>query len=104
MVNHQTIGDGALHLSPEDLAELRRNLCEQRDPARRPAAPGRAPVPLSASTRMVLADVRAALQRIDEGRYGICHLCRRPVGRDRLMVVEQARYCARCRHVREPGR
>ncbi|WAP59176.1 TraR/DksA family transcriptional regulator [Streptomyces sp. S465] len=122
MVNHQTVGDRAAHLSPEDLAALRENLHEQRlfrqEQLRQIAAPSRAEdllrrrsaaqaevhVEVAASARMVLADVEAALRRIVEGRYGTCHLCRRPVERDRLMIVPQARYCARCQQVREAGR
>lgn len=53
---------------------------------------------------MVLADVRAALQRLAEDRYGTCHLCRSPIDRGRLAIVPQARYCARCQQVREAGR
>ncbi|BBJ45055.1 hypothetical protein SSPO_077730 [Streptomyces antimycoticus] len=122
MVNHQTIGDRAAHLSPEDLAALREHLHEQRlfrqeqlrqiaaAPRaedllrRRSAAQAEVHVKVAASARMVLADVEAALRRIAEGRYGACHLCRRPVERDRLMIVPQARYCARCQQVREAGR
>lgn len=117
------IRDRAAHLSPEDLAVLRANLREQllfrREQLRHiaataprsqgPCPPGsaaRAEVhrKLAASARMVLADVRAALRRIEEGSYGSCPLCRGPVGRERLLVVPQARYCARCQQVREAGR
>ncbi|WP_437063684.1 TraR/DksA family transcriptional regulator [Streptomyces sp. enrichment culture] len=110
-------------LSPEDLAALRESLQEQRlfreeqlrqlavspsrtgDPGRRPAAaPAGGRVGLASSARMVLADVEAALERMAEGRYGRCHLCRRPVDRERLVIVPQARYCARCQQVREAGR
>ncbi|PIM67218.1 hypothetical protein CTU88_40270 [Streptomyces sp. JV178] len=122
MVNHQTIGVQATRLSPEDLAALQENLHEQllfrREQLRQIAAASRAEdlrrrhcpaqdevhVKLAASARMVLADVEAALRRIAEGRYGICHLCRRPVDRERLTVVPQARYCGRCQQVREAGR
>ncbi|MFE0416513.1 TraR/DksA family transcriptional regulator [Streptomyces tendae] len=126
MVNNQTIGDRDTRPSPlssEDLAVLRDNLREQRlfreDQLRQIAAvPARADEPvrrrtaaqtevrvkLAASARMVLADVEAALDRIAEGRYGRCQLCRRAIDRDRLMIVPQARYCARCQQVREAGR
>ncbi|MEE4592447.1 TraR/DksA C4-type zinc finger protein [Streptomyces sp. DSM 41524] len=122
MVNHQTIDNPAARLSPEDLAALRENLHEQRlfrqeqlrqiaaAPRaedllrRRSAAQAEVHVKVAASARMVLADVEAALRRIAEGRYGSCHLCRRPVERERLMIVPQARYCARCQQVREAGR
>ncbi|MBA6434642.1 MULTISPECIES: TraR/DksA family transcriptional regulator [Streptomyces] len=122
MVNHQTIDNPAAQLSPEDLAALRENLHEQRlfrqeqlrqiaaAPRaedllrRRSAAQAEVHVKVAASARMVLADVEAALRRIAEGRYGSCHLCRRPVERERLMIIPQARYCARCQQVREAGR
>ncbi|MFJ4685366.1 TraR/DksA family transcriptional regulator [Streptomyces sp. NPDC091377] len=119
MVNHQTIGDRAAPLPPDDLAALRRNLREQRafrreqlrrmaeaprtehPPRRGSAARTEVRIKLAASARMVLHDVEAALRRIAEGSYGICQLCRRPVERERLMIVPQARYCARCQQVRE---
>ncbi|MGC9439356.1 TraR/DksA family transcriptional regulator [Streptomyces sp. WG5] len=126
MVNNQIIGDRdtlVSPLSPEDLAALRDSLHEQRlfreeqlrqiatVPSRadeliqrRSAAQTEVRVKLAASARMVLADVEAALERMAEGRYGICHLCRRPIDRERLVVVPQARYCARCQQVREAGR
>ncbi|MET7274452.1 MULTISPECIES: TraR/DksA family transcriptional regulator [Streptomyces] len=122
MVNQQIIDDGT-RLSPEDLAVLRDDLLEQRAfreeqlrqittvPTRaddrlrrRSAAQTEVRVQLAASARMVLADVEAALDRMAEGRYGSCHLCRRPIARERLAIVPQARYCARCQQVREAGR
>ncbi|WP_121749873.1 TraR/DksA C4-type zinc finger protein [Streptomyces sp. E2N166] len=126
MVNNQIIGDRDTRLSPlspEELAALRDSLHEQRlfreEQLRQIAnVPARAdePVPrrsaartevraeLAASARMVLADVEAALERMAEGRYGRCHLCRCPIDRERLVIVPQARYCARCQQVREAGR
>ncbi|MFG2792027.1 TraR/DksA family transcriptional regulator [Streptomyces sp. NPDC048419] len=121
MVNHQTIGHRTKHLSAEDLAALRENLHEQRlfrreqlrqlaGPAgtrveergeRQAAAQLEVRVQLTASARMVLADVEAALHRMDQGTYGACHLCRHHVGLDRLTIVPQARYCARCQQVKE---
>lgn len=113
----------AARLSPDDLAAVRASLREQRlfreeqlrqiaaatartaTPAhRRRTAQDEVDLKLAASARMVLADVEAALRRLAEGRYGTCHLCRRPVDRERLMIVPQARYCARCQQVREAGR
>jgi DnaK suppressor protein len=121
VVTDQTIGESTTHLSAEDLAALRENLHEQRlfrqeqlrqlaGPTtsraedrlqRQTAAQMEVRIKLAASARMVLADVEAALTRMDEGTYGICHLCRRPVDRRRLMIVPQARYCARCQQVKE---
>ncbi len=123
MVTHQTIGERDTVLTPEDLAALRENLHEQRlfrqeqlrqfavhssdradDRRRTDAARIEVGVKLAASARMVLADVEAALARMDSGQYGTCHLCRRAVERHRLLIVPQARYCGRCQQVREAGR
>ena len=123
-MNHQIIDDHDTALSIEDVAALRANLHEQRlfrqeqlqqlsGPAttradarldRQAASQIEVRVQLAASARMVLADVEAALARMDRGRYGTCHLCRGPIARERLMIVPQARYCARCQQVREAGR
>jgi RNA polymerase-binding transcription factor DksA len=123
-VNHRTIDDRSPTLSAEDLVALRENLHEQRlfredqlrqlsaattsrtesRRARQAASQLEVRVKLAASARMVLADVEAALVRMDQGRYGTCHLCRRPLARERLTIVPQARYCARCQQVREAGR
>ncbi|MER6133736.1 TraR/DksA C4-type zinc finger protein [Streptomyces sp. NPDC001815] len=124
MVNHQTIDDRDTTLSIDDLAALRENLHEQRlfrqeqlqqlstsattraDALldRQAASQVEVRVKLAASARMVLADVEAALTRMDQGRYGTCHLCRGPVARERLRIVPQARYCTRCQQVREADR
>ncbi|MDQ0946668.1 DnaK suppressor protein [Streptomyces phaeochromogenes] len=125
MVNNQIIDDDrSTTPSVEDLAALREILHEQRlfrqDQLRQLSAAAttrtealrdrqatsqlEVRVKLAASARMVLADVEAALARMDQGRYGSCHLCRRPIARERLMIVPQARYCARCQQVREAGR
>lgn len=123
-MNHQIIDDRDTALSIDDFAALRANLHEQRlfrqeqlhqlsGPAttradarldRQAASQIEVRVQLAASARMVLADVEAALARMDQGRYGTCDLCRGSIARARLMIVPQARYCARCQQVREAGR
>jgi len=123
VVTHQTIGERDTVLDAEDLAALRENLHEQRlfrqeqlrqfathssnraeERRQSDAAQVEVGVRLAASARMVLADVEAALARMDSGQYGTCHLCRRAVERHRLLIVPQARYCGRCQQVREAGR
>ncbi|GAA2494422.1 hypothetical protein GCM10010276_38400 [Streptomyces longisporus] len=120
-MNRQTISQSTAQPSAEDLAALRENLHEQRlfrqeqlqqlagpvtsrteDRLQQQAASQiEVHIKLAASARMVLADVEAALKRMDDGSYGICHLCRRPIDRERLMIVPQARYCVRCQQVKE---
>ncbi|QNS04944.1 TraR/DksA family transcriptional regulator [Streptomyces xanthii] len=114
---------GASPLSAADLAALRENLHEQllfrREQLARLAEPvssraeGRrredagqleVGVRLAASARMVLADVEAALRRMDDGTYGICRRCGRPMDRQWLTVVPQARDCAGCLRRRDGRR
>jgi DnaK suppressor protein len=124
LVNHQTIDDRNTTLSIEDFAALRDNLREQRlfrqeqlqqlaasattraDALldRQAASQIEVRVKLAASARMVLADVEAALIRMDQGSYGACHLCRGAISRERLMIVPQARYCSRCQQVKGAAR
>lgn len=40
-----------------------------------------------------LAEVERALQRIDEGAYGTCEACGRPIGDERLEAQPYARFC-----------
>jgi RNA polymerase-binding transcription factor DksA len=41
----------------------------------------------------LLAEVDAALQRLEDGRYGICEACGRPIEEERLRAVPATRYC-----------
>ena len=43
-----------------------------------------------------VTDVRAALQRVAEGRYGICERCGRPIPSERLEARPTARTCVGC--------
>jgi DnaK suppressor protein len=43
--------------------------------------------------RQILVDIDDALRRIDEGTYGICIDCGRPIEQARLEAVPWARYC-----------
>jgi RNA polymerase-binding transcription factor DksA len=40
-----------------------------------------------------LADVEHALRRLDEGTYGTCEACGRPIGDERLEAMPAARFC-----------
>ncbi|HSS09343.1 MAG TPA: TraR/DksA C4-type zinc finger protein [Acidimicrobiales bacterium] len=40
-----------------------------------------------------LADVEHALRRLDDGTYGTCEACGRPISSDRLEAMPAARFC-----------
>lgn len=42
-----------------------------------------------------------ALQRLDEGTYGICELCRNEISEERLKVLPVARTCKACQEREE---
>lgn len=43
-----------------------------------------------------LQDVNEALRKIDQGTYGICASCGRPIGEKRLRAMPEALYCIEC--------
>ncbi|KRV50769.1 hypothetical protein AQ490_16740 [Wenjunlia vitaminophila] len=107
-------------LTHEDLAVLREDLHEQRrfrqeqlqqlqatppgEPGHHAASQTEVHAKLAASARMVLTDVEQALERMDEGCYGSCQRCGRPVSLARLLIVPQARYCGCCQQAGGAGR
>ncbi len=58
---------------------------------------------LLANEEQHLEDIAAALDRIREGRFGICENCQREIGRERLDALPYVRYCIDCaRRLEEP--
>ena len=54
----------------------------------------------SAAARSIaaaLADVDRALAKLDEGSYGICDRCGRPITPERLEAIPSATLCVTCR-------
>jgi DnaK suppressor protein len=51
---------------------------------------------LRSNTRDLLAQVDAAIKRMNEGRYGICARCSQPIPPDRLEALPYAIYCITC--------
>lgn len=49
----------------------------------------------------LLADVEAALNRIENGTYGDCAGCGQPIAEERLEALPQAPYCVDCERDRE---
>ena len=51
---------------------------------------------LLARTLEQIAEIDAAIARLDDGTYGTCIRCGQPVGRDRLTARPAAATCVRC--------
>jgi RNA polymerase-binding transcription factor DksA len=55
-----------------------------------------------ASEERLLAEVSAALRRIDAGTFGRCEACGKQIARTRLDALPYARQCIRCARVTQP--
>jgi len=51
---------------------------------------------LGSSGQKELADINAALARLDDGHYGICVACGESIGLARLQAIPYASKCIRC--------
>lgn len=47
--------------------------------------------------------LQEALQRIEDGTFGICRTCKKPIGHGRLEAVPTATQCIDCKSKREEG-
>ncbi len=51
---------------------------------------------LASQARGRLAEIDAALRRLDEGGFGVCERCGQPIGAERLEARPAASTCVRC--------
>ena len=51
--------------------------------------------------RKELNEIEIALGKIKNGTYGICEMCEEPIGKERLIVKNFARFCISCREINE---
>jgi RNA polymerase-binding transcription factor DksA len=58
---------------------------------------------LLGNEEQLLAEVNAALARIDQGTFGHCEKCRKEIARARLGALPYARYCRACAEQAEKG-
>ncbi len=56
---------------------------------------------LEENSEQVLQAIDEALARIDEGTYGICQNCGRPISEERLEALPYARLCIDCKRLEE---
>lgn len=58
---------------------------------------------LEENAEHLLAEIETALSRIEEGTYGVCVACGRPIAEDRLEAVPYATLCLEDKRARERG-
>ena len=51
----------------------------------------------------MLRDIEDALARIENGTYGLCENCGKPIRKVRLKALPSARYCIECQRLVEEG-
>ena len=56
---------------------------------------------LSENVKDILKRVNGALDRIEEGTYGICDLCNLPIPEERLRALPYANLCISCKQKEE---
>jgi len=51
-----------------------------------------------------LAEIERALEKLDNGTYGLCDFCGQPIPPARLEIMPQATLCVICKTIREKGK
>ena len=59
---------------------------------------------LQNNARAALAKIDKALHKLDEGTYGSCDKCGKPIGEGRLELAPYATLCVDCKRLDERGR
>jgi DnaK suppressor protein len=105
------VKEGSAEMSNRNLASSARKMLLRRGRAllrlrHEPPPKGSAPDYLSGLSdgeQQELAEIHAALERIERGIYGRCDRCFRGIERDRLETVPWERYCDACRESESHG-
>ena len=58
---------------------------------------------LEENSEHVLAEIDAALERIEAGTYGTCRTCGQPISEERLEAIPYATQCIDCKRREERG-
>ena len=59
---------------------------------------------LTLAAEWALSEIDSALQRLDEGSYGICERCAEPIPCERLEVLPMSRLCTPCQYLADSCR
>lgn len=58
---------------------------------------------LSDSDREILVAIEEALNRMNDGSYGVCTNCQATIGEKRLAAIPWTRFCIDCQELQEKG-
>jgi DnaK suppressor protein len=58
-------------------------------------------VTVSEDLQQILVQVNGALERMNEGNYGVCQRCGQPIGAERLKAFPYVAYCIGCQSLVE---
>ena len=56
---------------------------------------------LAANERELLYEIDEALHRVDDGTYGTCGVCKKPVAATRLKALPYTKTCLKCQEILE---
>jgi RNA polymerase-binding protein DksA len=56
---------------------------------------------LASNERNLLYEIDEALKKIEEGTFGICEGCKKPITKTRLKVIPYTRLCLKCQKLQE---
>lgn len=56
---------------------------------------------LASKEREVLQEINLALQKLQEGTFGLCESCKKPITQARLKAMPYASYCLKCQQSKE---
>ncbi len=56
---------------------------------------------LASNERELLFQIKEALERIEQGTYGTCIMCKNPIPKTRLKAIPYTQLCKKCQEKRE---
>ncbi len=56
---------------------------------------------LASKERNVLFEINYALDKLQEGKFGLCEICKKPISKVRLKAVPYATLCLKCQQLKE---
>ena len=56
---------------------------------------------LASSEQKILNQIDETLRKIDEGKFGICETCSKPISKKRLLALPYTRSCIKCQSEEE---